>query len=444
MPNAKMASSSSSSSTSSSSSLRTHAPVARTLSPSEADVELKMAVDVSPVCSCEDVSYVSNLGVSSGWVTVVAVSTSPDSMGQVKTTTHAGRGEAVMMSARYIYVSATNWDYTMLSDGEPRDGQWTVVLQFALALGSPTFSRLYTVPGSIVNQFALDEHEGHLRIATTWGDMWRDPPTSVSNVYIYDTEDGRQAGKVEGLAPGERIYAVRFAGDTGYIVTFRQVDPLFVLDLSDAAHPLVRGQLKIPGFSEYLHPISSSLLLGLGKDTEDDANGGALVLGVKLSLFDVGKPEKPVELASMIVGHRGTNSLASYDHKAFLFHPASGLLVLPMQVWERPKGNEERYSEEVVFDGAYLFYIHDQAISLYDKVSHQSDKMPKGWRWGYGNGERQIYRSVYMDANLVTISDRHVQIYDLANKAKLRDSSLNLTRPQCLAQPPDFWTNVVY
>jgi len=364
-------------------------------------------------------------------------------MGQVKTTTHAGRGEAVMMSARYLYVLATNWDYTMLPDGEPRDGQWTVVLQFALALGSPTFSRLYTVPGSIVNQFALDEHEGHLRIATTWGDMWRDPPTSISNVYIYDTEDGRQTGKVEGLAPGERIYAVRFAGDTGYIVTFRQVDPLFVLDLSDAAHPLVRGQLKIPGFSEYLHPISSSLLLGLGKDTEDDASGGALVLGVKLSLFDVGKPEKPVELASMTVGHRGTNSLASYEHKAFLFHPASGLLVLPMQVWERPKGNEERYSEEVVFDGAYLFYIHDQAISLYDKVSHQSDKMPKGWG-GYGNGERQIYRSVYMDANLVTISDRHVQIYDLANKAQHRDSRLNLTRPHCLAQPPDFWTNVVY
>ena len=139
--------------------------------------------------------------------------------------------------------------------------------------------------------------------------MWSDPPTSKSNVYVYSVSDGTRTGAVEGLAPGERIYSVRLVGAMGYLVTFRQVDPLFVLDLSDEANPLVKGQLKIPGFSEYLHPLSDSLLLGLGQETTTTVDERVIQLGVKLSLFDVAVPESPKELDVVVVGARGSFSV---------------------------------------------------------------------------------------------------------------------------------------
>jgi hypothetical protein len=161
--------------------------------------------------------------------------------------------------------------------------------------------------------------------------MWSSPPTSQNNLYIFDDTSLQVKGAVEGLAPGERIYAVRFTGETAYVVTFRQVDPLFVIDLSQPSRPLVRGQLKVPGFSEYLHPISSTQVLGVGHDaTETGAR--AVTTGVKLSLFDVADPSKPLELDSKVLGERGSSSLVTADHKAFLFHKASGLLVVPMHL----------------------------------------------------------------------------------------------------------------
>jgi len=111
-----------------------------------------------------------------------------------------------------------------------------------------------------------------------------------------------------------------------------------------------------------------------------------------------------------------------------------------MQVWEKTPGNEQGYSQEAVFDGAYIYYIRDNKISLYDKVSHQAQKVPS--MGGHGHGVRQIYRSVYFDANLLTISDRELQIYEIASQKQ--QASLNLTRPQCFAQAPPFWTQVVY
>ena len=307
---AKMASSASSSSAGTTHSLLALAPLARSLTPVQAEISRKIPVAVSAVCGCEEMSFVENLGRPSGWITVVSMDMSVESKGRVKTVTHAGRGESVMVSHKNLYVSATNWDYSMDDGTRPSDGQWTVVLHFGLGqLGTPSFVRLLTVPGTIINQFAMDEHQGHLRIATTFGRMWSDPPTSKSNVYVYSVSDGTRTGAVEGLAPGERIYSVRFVGAMGYLVTFRQVDPLFVLDLSDEANPLVKGQLKIPGFSEYLHPLSDSLLLGLGQETTTTVDERVIQLGVKLSLFDVAVPESPKELDVVVVGARGSFSV---------------------------------------------------------------------------------------------------------------------------------------
>lgn len=147
--------------------LRGHAPLARQLTRQQADLTQRISSPVAPVCACEEVTYVENLGVARSWVTVVAVATVGEA--QWKTVTHAGRGESVVMSTRNLYVAGANWDYS--ESVRPQDGQFTAVLEFALGKGNPSFTRLLTVPGTIVNQFAMDEYQGHFRIATTFGGL---------------------------------------------------------------------------------------------------------------------------------------------------------------------------------------------------------------------------------------------------------------------------------
>ena len=182
-------------------------------------------------------------------------------------------------------------------------------------------------------------------MASYTADMWSTPPTSQNNLYIFDAASLDVKGAVEGLAPGERIYAVRFTGQTAYMVTFRQVDPLFVIDLSQPDKPLVKGELKIPGFSNYLHPISSTQLIGVGYDAAE-IEGRAVTTGVKLSLFDVADPSRPLELDSKVLGARGSSSLATSDHKAFLFHKASGLLVIPVHVRELSAKQKDQWTDD--------------------------------------------------------------------------------------------------
>ena len=426
--------------------LRAFAPLARTLSEREANLATAVPVAVAPVCDCKDISYVKNLGAAMGWISVVAVSTAGGQFDAarsaveqvgIKTSTHAGRGEAAMMSSQHLYVAATNWDYTMGEwDGSTVDGgQWTVILQFRLNEGVPTFAQLFTVPGTIINQFAMDEYNGHLRVATTWGDMWREPPTSQSNVYVYDAGTGALQGSVEELAPGERIYSVRFMGGMGYLVTFRQVDPLFVLDLSEPKKPVVKGQLKIPGYSEYLHPVTNTLLLGLGRETTQVQGGRTVNLGVKLSLFDVTDPTNPKQVYAHVEGIAGSYSLAAHEHKAFLYHAASGLLVLPMHVRKLSAAQIQRgyqefdYGQEVEFDGAYIYYVDASSIKMHNKVSHQRKKAKADEWLGFGEGPRQVYRTVYMDGSLLTVSDRELQIHKLATMEL--QAQLNNTSPQC-------------
>jgi uncharacterized secreted protein with C-terminal beta-propeller domain len=136
-----------------------------------------------------------------------------------------------------------------------------------------------------------------------------------------------QRGQVGGLGRGERIYAVRFMGDVGYVVTFRQVDPLYTLDLADPANPVVRGELKIPGYSAYLHPVGDDLLLGIGQE----ATGDGRVQGLQMSLFDVSDLARPVRLQKLQLGDRFSGSAAEWDHHAFLWWPATNLAVLPIE-----------------------------------------------------------------------------------------------------------------
>lgn len=203
------------------------------------------------------------------------------------------------------------------------------------------------VSGWILDQFAMSEHGGHLRVATTELDWWwdsTDDEAPASSVTVL-ADDGRgslaQVGRVDGLGPGERIFAVRFIGDSGYVVTFRQVDPLFTLDLADPAHPAVVGELEVTGFSSYLHPIGEDWLLAVGMEADDEGR----VLGLAVSLFDVSDPAHPrLAHRHLIEGDEGAWSWseALADHHAFTYH--RGVLAIPAYIG----GAEESFSGLIV------------------------------------------------------------------------------------------------
>jgi hypothetical protein len=221
-----------------------------------------------------------------------------------------------------------------------------------------------SVAGRIVNQFALDEHDGLIRVATTEGELWGDEPDSESFVTVLDEVGQRlePVGRVGGLGPGEQIHSVRFADDVAYVVTFRQTDPFYVVDLADPSAPRVVGELKIPGFSRYLHPISETVVVGVGQDATDDGR----VTGAQVSVFDVADPTDPQRIAQLALGEDSW-SLAAEDHRAFLWWAPERLAVLPLSQWRWDDGTDT----EENFDGAVVVRVGtDGQMAEVGRLSH--------------------------------------------------------------------------
>ncbi len=273
------------------------------------------------------------------------------------------------------------------------------------------------VAGHVLNQFSMDEHNGYFRIATTIGKVSRTGSEQVNNnLYVLDSSLNI-VGKLGGLARGEKIYSARFMGDKVYLVTFKKVDPLFVIDASNPTNPQVLGELKIPGYSDYLHPFGENYLIGLGKDAIGAEEGDfAWYQGVKLSLFDVRNVSNPVEIASYKIGDRETESLALHDHKAFLFNPTSGLLVIPISLYEvdNPESSPTQYGE-FQHQGAYVFNVSTTGINLNGKVIHSSTQ------YDYGS---EVQRSAYIGNYLYTLSPKLVKISELDTLADAGSVSL--------------------
>ncbi|MFM7248622.1 MAG: beta-propeller domain-containing protein [Planctomycetaceae bacterium] len=243
----------------------------------------------------------------------------------------AGVAGTVYATASSLYVASAQtgswWDVTDV-------GVSTNVYRFDIAAPRVALSSMGSVPGFLLDQFSMDEHRGLLRIATT---NWSSDGTwtftnSSAGVQVMREIDGNLVvvGAVTGLAPGERIFSSRFAGDVAYVSTFRQVDPLFVIDLSVPTRPRVAGQLKVPGFSTLLQPLDAAFLLGVGRDV--DAATGA-VLGLQLSLFDVSDARQPRRVATHTFPGDGWASWspAAWDHRALAWFPKQGILTLPVQ-----------------------------------------------------------------------------------------------------------------
>lgn len=244
--------------------------------------------------------------------------------------------------------------------GSPAEitGQKTVICQFDWSDGVSLHAS-GAVPGWILDQFSMGAHEGVLRIATATGDVWSG--SAATHVYCLSGLEGRLhvIGELENLAPGERLYAARFVGDRGYLVTFVEIDPLFVLDLSDPWAPVAAGELKVPGYSTYIHPLGNDFLLTLGKDTKpSERENFAWYQGLQLSIFDVSELSRPRLLHKELIGDRGTDSRALHDHKAFTFWPEKNLLALPvdLRVHRNPPSHPSDIGSPEFF-GIYVYRV---------------------------------------------------------------------------------------
>jgi inhibitor of cysteine peptidase len=300
-------------------------------------------------------------------------------------------------------------EYDMKKEADRRK---TVIHKIKISKGDIEYETSGEVSGYLLNQFSLDENDNNLRVATTTN-FWSRGTGSVqyNNVYVLD-EDMKIIGSLEKLAPDERIYSTRFMGDRLYMVTFKRIDPLFVIDLSDPEDPSVLGELKIPGYSDYLHPYDENHIIGIGKETDTNEWGGTSIKGVKLSLFDVSDVNNPKQIDKYEIGSSGTDSEALRDHKAFLFDKEKNILVIPVREVkeERYYDNDLRYYQQRVWQGAYVFGLTPKdGFEVKGKISHQ-EGLERYYYYYSGNAVR---RALYMDNVLYTISGKKILMNDL-------------------------------
>jgi uncharacterized secreted protein with C-terminal beta-propeller domain len=274
------------------------------------------------------------------------------------------------------------------------------------------------VPGRELNQFSMDEYNGYFRIATT---TWM----NGTNLYVLNMNLSI-VGKLENLAPGEQFHSARFIGERCYLVTFQKVDPLFVIDLSDSANPKTLGELKIPGYSDYLHPYDENHIIGVGKETvEATERNFAWYQGIKISFFDVTDVNNPRQIANYTIGDRGSDSSVLSDHKAFLFDKAKNLLVIPVLVAKinqsmYPGGVPSWVCGDFVGQGAFVFNVSlEEGFVLRGNVTHLENGV-EVWNTCY-----HVKRSLYIGSILCTISDKKVKMNSLEDLELVNEVELS-------------------
>jgi inhibitor of cysteine peptidase len=331
-----------------------------------------------------------------------------------------------MGSASTMYVSPSNIyvTYPTWTNG----GQYTSIYRVKINGLQLSFEAQGSVPGSVLNQYSMDEYNGNFRIATNWYSE-----SQISNVYVLNS-NLTIIGKLEGLAQNENLHSVRFMGDKCYLVTFKKTDPLFVIDLSQPENPKVLGELKIPGYSDYLHPYDETHLIGLGKEAVEAEQGDfAWYQGLKLALFDVSDVNNPVQLANYTIGDRGTDSAALTDPKAFLFDKEKGLLVIPVDLALVSEANKQQGSSaygEMVWQGAYVFSLTLEGFTLKGTVTHLSATLLNNQGqltnsvdyWSTQND--WITRSLYIGNTLYTISNAEVKLNNLTDMTQIAEINL--------------------
>lgn len=275
-----------------------------------------------------------------------------------------------------------------------------------------------SVPGRLLNQFSMDEYNSAFRVAVTKEAVWssildNEQTKPESGIYTYDDKLKLQ-GKLTGIASGERIYSARFMGNRAYLVTFVQTDPLFAIDLSDQKEPKILGEVKLPGYSNYLHPIDETHLIGLGKETFTNEWGNVVPSSLKLALFDVTDPLNPIVSEEKIFGAAGSDSSALYDHKAFLFDNETGTLAIPAYL-TKGSGNQLGYNN-IDFNGSLVFQISTSSIKEKGRISHGTENMNQG----YFDYAKSVRRNLIIGDGLYSLSDSLLKINKLDNLSEIK------------------------
>ncbi len=306
----------------------------------------------------------------------------------------------IIGTAGTVYVSPSHLYIAVPDRARSRAAETTTIHSFAIDNGKIAYAAGGKIDGVLLNQYSLDEYDGSLRVATTiTTSSWQMNAGSYSKVTVLD-RNLAVTGTLPDIAPGEKIYAARFMGDRLYLVTFRQTDPFFVIGLADPRHPVILGKLKLPGFSNYLHPYDGDHIIGIGKES----SSGPL----KMALFDVTDVNNPVLEGSETIGESFSTSPVLSDPKAFLFDREKNLLVLPVQLYTPSTCPAKGACLMATYwNGAYVYGLSPETgFVLKGKVRHSSSS--------YSSADSPVQRSLYIENTLYTMSDTKIIMSDLA------------------------------
>ena len=310
----------------------------------------------------------------------------------VNTETFFGASNEVYASEKNLYITQTSYSYYNYYSSSK-----TNIYKFNLDESKIKLQCKGTIRGYVNDQFSMDEYEGNLRIATTYGY----DENSKNQLYVLD-KDLNEIGKIENLAKGEKIYSVRFIGKIGYIVTFEQIDPLFVIDLSDPTSPVVKGQLKIPGYSSYLHPYDETHIIGIGYNTKSNGYGGVVNTNMKMSMFDVSDLSNPKEVFNVDIGNEYANSEITYNHKALFYNKDKNLIGFPVSYIENGYRDNK--------DGFVIFKINldKKVFEKYGEIMQENDEY-----------RLNTDRVIYIGDILYTLSSEKITSYTLDGIKKI-------------------------
>lgn len=275
------------------------------------------------------------------------------------------------------------------------------------------------IEGYINDQFSMDEYNGNLRVATTVREMETNDNALVDSVIETNTKNNlyvlneklEKVGELTDLAKGEKIYSVRFIGDMGYVVTFKEIDPLFVIDLSNPIRPEVKGELKIPGYSSYLHPYDENHIIGIGYNTKDNGYGGVTNSNMKMSMFDISDMENPKEIFNVDIGDEYAESEVTYNHKALFYKETEDLIGFPVTY---RNNNFRNYENGFVI---FKIDIENNEFEKYAEVLQNLDY------------KKQVDRIIYIDENIYTLAKSIIVKYDLNTLEKLAELDLKTEEP---------------
>ena len=302
--------------------------------------------------------------------------------------TFLGAGSYIYSSEKNMYIAKTQSEY---NENYEYVGGSTQILKFSLNNGKVRFQAEANINGRINNQFSMDENGEYFRIATTAGNYWNLDENTSNSLYVLN-DKLELVGKVTGFAVGEKIYSVRYVGTKAYIVTFKQTDPLFVIDISDPTNPTILGELKIPGYSTYLHPYDETHIIGFGYDTKEDGTR-VTTDGLKMVMFDVSDVNNPKELFKVAIGDRYTNSPLTYNHKALLYSKEKNIIAFPVS----------RYSGSKSYTGAQIYEIDlEKGFTLKGEIGYE-----------YTDYNRRVQRIVYVNDTYYTLSNSLLKAVDM-------------------------------